>query len=282
MVRLRADRPDFVFNLVETVEGSGRFIHFAPSLLDHLAIPYTGSSTEALFTTSNKLLAKKMLQSSGVRTPQWFSADDLKRNKPAVEGNFIVKSIWEHASIGLDDASVVCAGSFGDLAREIESRREKLGGDCFAEAYIEGREFNLSLLAGENGPDILPPAEIRFDRFPAGKRKLVGYRAKWSTGSFEYQNTPRCFDFSADEEPLIRRLRDIAGECWRIFGLRGYARVDFRVDDAGVAWVLEINANPCLSPDAGFFAASKEMGLHYREVVRRIVEGSICSINLLS
>jgi D-alanine-D-alanine ligase len=65
---------------------------------------------------------------------------------------------------------------------------------------------------------------------------------------------------------------DIARRCWPLFGLRGYARVDFRVDESNQPWVLEINANPCLSPDAGFVAAASQAGLSYRQVVERIVQ----------
>ena len=59
-------------------------------------------------------------------------------------------------------------------------RREEAGGEWFAEAYIEGREFNLSLLSGKNGPEVLPLAEILFEDYPPGKARVVGYRAKWN------------------------------------------------------------------------------------------------------
>ena len=64
----------------------------------------------------------------------------------------------------------------------------------------------------------------------------------------------------------------MALRCWRLFKLSGYARVDFRVDSGNRPWVLEINANPCLSPDSGFFAAAARAGLSFREVVKRIVD----------
>jgi GNAT superfamily N-acetyltransferase len=101
----------------------------------------------------------------------------------------------------------------------------------------------------------LPPAEIDFSAFPPAKPRIVGYAAKWETETFESVHTPRRFEFSSGDASLLDRLRALAVDCWRLFGLAGYARVDFRVDAAGQPWILEVNANPCLSPGAGFAAA---------------------------
>jgi D-alanine-D-alanine ligase len=74
-----------------------------------------------------------------------------------------------------------------------------------------------------------------------------------------------------NEPRLAERLRELAINCWQTFGLQGYARVDMRIDDADQPWILEINANPCLSPDAGFYAACSAAGLTSIEIVRRLV-----------
>ncbi len=268
---LRAVQPDLAFNLVESVEAQGRLIHLAPALLDYLRLPYTGARTEAMFLTSNKLLAKRILTAAGVFTPPWLSDDDASRGLETLEGPFIIKSVWEHASIGISESSVVYAESPDVLRRQIELRRDFLGGDCFAELYIEGREFNLSLLASPKGPQVLPPAEIEFVAFPPEALKIVDYKAKWKEESFEYHHTPRSFEFSDEDQPLVGRLTEIARDCWDLFGLRGYARVDFRVDAVGKPWVLEINANPCISPDCGFAAAAAQAGLSYSQAVERII-----------
>jgi D-alanine-D-alanine ligase len=268
---LQSLRPTFVFNLVESVEGRGGLIHLAPALLDHLEISYTGSRTEAILLTSNKLFAKTFLRGAGIPTPGWYTLKDLGGEATQVSGPLIVKSLWEHASIGLDEESVVRPTGPEELRRAMEKRREKLAGECFAEAYIDGREFNLSLLAEGEEPEVLPPAEIRFEGYSGAKPRLVGYRAKWDETSFEYQHTRRSFDFAAEDRALLERLAQLSEECWRLFDLRGYARVDFRVDEEGRPWVLEVNANPCLSPDAGFTAAAERAGLTYSQVIARIV-----------
>ena len=268
---LRDLRPAFVFNLVESVEGRGRLIHLAPALLDHLQLPYTGSRTEAIFLTSNKLLGKGILRAAGIPTPPWYTLHDFPGQPLAHGGPYIVKSVWEHASIGLDEESLVWATSADELRRVLGERRDRLAGSCFAETYIDGREFNLAILADREGPEVLPPAEMRFEGYPPGKPRLMDYRAKWDEDSFEYRHTERSFVFPDEDRELLENLARIALECWRAFELQGYARVDFRVDRDGRPWVLEVNANPCLSPDAGFAAAADRAAIVYSQVIARIV-----------
>jgi D-alanine-D-alanine ligase len=269
---LRAISPAIVFNLVESIIGKGGFIHVIPTLLEALKIPYTGAGVEALLLTSNKILAKKWLTFAGLPTPPWFTAADGHRDLQ-ISGPWLIKSVWEHASIGLDEDSVIQEAGREPILSEMDNLRDALGGACLAEAFIDGREFNLSLLAGMCGsePEVLPPAEIRFDAYPPGKVRVVGYRSKWDEGSFEFRNTPRSFTFPETDALLLSRLKELAHGCWKLFDLRGYARVDFRVDHSGRPWILEVNANPCLSPDAGFLAACGEADLTFAEVLERII-----------
>jgi D-alanine-D-alanine ligase len=121
---------------------------------------------------------------------------------------------------------------------------------------------------------VLPPAEIDFVGFPAGRPRIVDYEAKWSGHSFAYLNTPRRFDFPPSDAPLLDRLSALAHEAWSLFGVTGYARVDFRVDAAGEPWLLELNVNPCLTPDAGFVAAAERAGLGYDALIAAITEAA--------
>ncbi len=276
---LRRLAPRFVFNLVESLEGQDRLAHLAPALLDFLGLPYTGVRSEAFLLASNKLWSKERLRGAGILTPEWLPVQGPGLSRPSFAPPYIVKSVWDHASIGLSGASV--AGDGRSLEEELHRRASGRPVSLYVEAFIEGREFNLSLLQGgpdgESGlPQVLPPAEIEFHAFPEGKPKIVDYAAKWRSESAEYRQTPRRFDFPESDEALLAVLRRDALACWRLFGLSGYARVDFRVDSSGRAWVLEINVNPCLSPDAGFLAAAGRAGLDATQVVRRIVEGCLC------
>ncbi|MFO7707204.1 MAG: D-alanine--D-alanine ligase [Desulfobacterales bacterium] len=278
--RLAGLQPDLAFNIVESLDGTGRLIHVVPSLLDALAVPYTGACAEAMFLTSHKILAKQYLSAAGLPTPAWVGpfpggAPGLTAAPGAqadsAEGPWIVKSVWEHASIGLDEEGMALCESAEEAAAQLRGRAVQLGGTCFAERYIEGREFNLALIASSAGPQVLAPAEIIFDGYAEDRLRIVGYRAKWDAASFEFNHTPRRFDFPPQDAALLAQLRTLALQCWRLFGLNGYARVDFRVDAGGRPWILEVNANPCLSPDAGFAAALGAAGIPFTDAVGRIL-----------
>jgi D-alanine-D-alanine ligase len=251
--------PYAVFNLVESLEGRGRLLHLVPALLESLRVPFTGCSAHALATTSHKVAAKKLLRQAEIATPEELGDADA-------DGPWIVKSVFEHASLGLDDSSV--ARDARAAARIIEARRAELGGEWFAERFVPGRELNVAILAEPSGPRVLPVAELTFEGYPPDKPAIVGFSAKWDVDSFEYRHTVRSFDV---EPELAGRVERLALACWGLFGLDGYARVDFRVDASGLAYVLEINANPCLSPDAGFAAALERGGVAYGDAIASLV-----------
>jgi D-alanine-D-alanine ligase len=122
--RLAHLRPRLVFNLVESVAGSGRLLHLAPALLEELALPYTGTPLAGLFLSSNKLLAKRLLAMAGIPTPLWQGPEISAREAGSAAGPWIIKSVWEHASIGIDDDSLV--NGVEALASALQERRSRL------------------------------------------------------------------------------------------------------------------------------------------------------------
>jgi D-alanine-D-alanine ligase-like ATP-grasp enzyme/ribosomal protein S18 acetylase RimI-like enzyme len=259
---------DVVFNLVESLAGSGRLIHLAPAALESVGVVFTGNSSEAQFATSGKLLAKRLLRAASLPTADWVEAQDPATPERG-RADWIVKSVWEHASVGLDDASVL-RGVTAAAAQAVAAGR---GGGWFAERYIEGREFNVGLIAAADGSvRTLPPAELVFVDYPPDKPRIIGYAAKWDETAFECAHTVRRFVDRAAEAALCARLDGLARDCWRVFGLSGYARVDFRVDADGQPWILEVNANPCLAPDAGFAAALDAAGIEYGAAIDGLAE----------
>jgi D-alanine-D-alanine ligase len=263
---LRSRRPLLVFNLVDAVRGDGRLAPMVPALLEGFGLRFTGASTSAWLETLSKIATKERLRSRGLPTPDW-SEDGQGL---ASGTNVIVKPVWEHGSLGIDASSVVRGA---DAARLIAERTFRYHTAHFAEGFIEGREFNLALIGSDSGVDVLPIAEIVFEGLD--EPQIVGYDAKWTPESQAYIGTPRRFGVEREDKPLAAELSKLALACWTLFGLSGYARVDFRVDAQGSAFILEVNLNPCLSPDAGFAAAAAEAGLSYPNLIGRIVAVSL-------
>jgi D-alanine-D-alanine ligase len=275
--------PDVVFNLVEALGGTDRLMALVPLLLDASGLKYTGCPAESILASGNKISAKQRMRSLGLPTADWYLADSPPSCAAQfIPGPYILKPIFEHASHGIHDASIVEAKDLQQLLQAVASLSNTLGTPHFAEQYIHGREFNLSLLSAGQVPAVLPHAEILFVDYPEGKPHIVGYEAKWQPESFEYFNTPRRFDFPAADEPLLNRLAALSLQCWNAFACCGYARVDFRVSAEGHPLVLEVNANPCLAPDAGFAAALERAGTPYATAIEGIVDVAVllaCSKN---
>lgn len=262
--------PLAVFNLVEAFGGDDALSWLPCPVLDHLGMAYTGARSEAQFMTQPKLLSKRQMHLHGLPTADWWEPGE---SVPA-DRTVIIKSVSQHASRGMDSNSIVS----GDRAlKEIAQRENTYGGPFFAEAFVPGREFNLSIMETLAGPQVLPIPEIRFDDLPPGRPHIVDWEAKWDDDAPAYYQTDRFFGLEKREPELAAQLTSIATKCWEVFHMNGYARVDFRVDEAGQPYVLEINTNPCLAPDAGFAMAAAEAGISYDALVQSIVEVAVAS-----
>ncbi|NLV19614.1 MAG: ATP-grasp domain-containing protein [Bacteroidetes bacterium] len=261
---LASEKPDFVFNLVESINNKGELCYFIPALLNMHSIPYSGNTVEALFITTSKILTGKFLRRAGIQTPESYSPSQYEKLKTGKR--YIIKPVWEDGSSGITQDSVF-TWSQGNIKR----LQDFDDSHWLIEEYIDGREFNISVLAGEKGPEVLPLAEIVFQNFGEDMPRIVDFKAKWIEDSFEYKNTVRCFPDNDIAPELMKKIYTMALECWSIFGLKGYARIDMRVDNNDIPYVIEVNANPCISPDSGFIAASKKAGLEYTDLVKRII-----------
>jgi D-alanine-D-alanine ligase len=279
--QLLSSAPDLVFNLVESLGGTDRLMPMATMLLDSLQIPHTGSGTRAIARSSDKIQAKIEMVGAGIRTPCWY--DDrtqawqsvANETGPSVGERLIVKAAHEHSSFEMDNQAVFRYESEHQVRQRLRARLQHTGTEHLVEQFVVGREFNLAMLEIDGAPRILAAGEIDFSGLPAELPRIVNAKAKWVAESVEYEQTPRRFDFNAADLPLLDQLSELAIECWELFQLRGYGRVDFRVDSSADAYVLEVNANPCLSQDAGYIAAAEQAQLSYCDVIDALVSAAV-------
>lgn len=268
LLEVHSHRPELIFNLCESVDEDPRMGGHPAAVFELLGIPYTGARPLALMLSTDKLLSKRLLAANGIDTPNCLEYDgEATFTGQGLTYPVIVKPRFEDASIGIDQESVFAAN--GSLLANIQDFHRQYG-PLLVEEYIEGREFNIALL-GYPQAQVLPVAEIDFSEFPDDLFHIVGYRAKWDESSFEYNHSPRFFPSTTAGDEVFARMRQIAKQCFSLFGLRDYGRVDMRMDAVGRMHVLEVNANPCLSPDAGFAAAARQKGMSYDELVEKIL-----------
>jgi D-alanine-D-alanine ligase len=264
ILSLVQERYEMSINLCEDISGNNLKEPNIPALLELIGVEYTGSGPLALGLTCYKDRSKHLLKGAGLKTPSFFVTDHEMEKTP-IDFPLIVKPQHEDASIGIYHDSVV--HELERLNQKIEYIREVLKQPSIVEQYIDGREFNVGLLG--NPPEVLPIAEIDFEGLPEGHARICSYEAKWHYGSiFDVGTKPY---FPELPSKLRQGITTAATKAYELFQCRDYARVDMRVDQKGVPYILEVNCNPDLSPAAGFFRAFSSNGRTYADLVAMLI-----------
>jgi len=257
---------DLLFNLFEGFCGFPETEALVPDFAEELKIPYTGCPSSVLRLALNKAKAKALLKSAGIRTPsgQVLNPDNL------YEFNLtypcIVKPCSEDASHGISDLSVV--EDFDGLKRQVTAISTAFGGQALVEEFVGGREFNATVM-GNTTYTALPPSEIVYT-LPEGMPKLLTFSAKWETGSVYYLNTQ--LQCPAKITPAEKRaITQTILKVYPLFGCKGYARVDMRLDKNGKVNVIEVNPNPDISPGTGAARQADAAGMTYAEFMDKII-----------
>lgn len=259
---------DVVFNIAEGFRGRSRESQ-VPGLLELLDIPYTGSDPATLSVSLDKALAKRMVRTHGVLTPDYAVLSTGKERLPRELARFplIVKPVAEGTSKGVTSRSVVRdEGELREVAREIIGKYRQ---PALVEQYIAGREFTVGLL-GERRPRVLPPMEIVF-LDPGDDTPVYSFEMKqeWSR-RIRYEVPARL------TEKELERLERAARECFAALGCRDVARVDFRMDAQGRIYFIESNPLPGLTPGwSDLVLIAQAAGLQYRDLIGEILSPAI-------
>lgn len=255
----------FIFNLCESIRNKTYLEPYIISAFEHLGFRYTGSERRTLTNSLNKARTKEILQAHGLPTAayQVFTPWTIHRH---LEFPLIVKPVSEDASIGITRNSVVRDDRA--LRRQVRYIWETYHQAALVEEFLEGREFNVTIL-GNDSPRVLPLSEINFRHISDPLARIVSFRAKWVPSSPEYLDTPPTCPARVAESTK-RRIEEVARRAYQAMGLRDYGRVDIRLKN-GTPYVLEVNPNADLSPDAGIARAARVAGMSYDDLADEIV-----------
>jgi D-alanine-D-alanine ligase len=266
--RVRAAAPDLVFNLCESMAGDPRNEPTFVGLLDLFGIPYTGADLLGLASCLHKQRTKDILIARGIPTPPHrFLAELAALDDPALDAidyPWFVKLAHEDASVGITEANLVTTpGELRQRARELMTQYDQ---PVLAERYVDGRELNVTLIGNGAELQVLPLHEIDFAQMPADRPRIVSYAAKWDERHVDYAGT-KPVPLRDASPALVARVERVARDAWVALGLRDYGRIDLRVDAAGAAWVIDVNPNPDISPDAGVARAARLAGMSYPQLI---------------
>lgn len=275
--RVRRDPPDLVFNLCESLNGDTRNEIVVPALLDMMRVAYTGPGPLTIGMCLDKERTKQVLSQHRVSTPTYRvirRAAELEDARDPLDLDRLaypqfVKLLREDASIGIEASNLVADRAA--LSRRAAELMKEHRQPVLVERYIEGREVNVTVLG--NGPEatVLPLHEIDFGRLPPGRPRVLTYAAKWDEHHVDYIGT---VPVPMNEVPPVAEaaIRAAALASFTALGLCDYGRVDFRLDASGTPWVIDVNPNCDLSPDAGLPRTARSIGLDYPHIIGRICE----------
>jgi D-alanine-D-alanine ligase len=261
--KLRRGKFDLAFNMCEGIDGIASLESAVISVLELFKIPFTGASSYTTSVCLRKHVVNGLLEKAGLPIPRFAV---IRRGEPLVSVGFpaIVKPAAEDASLGVEQRSVV--RNTRQLAERASAMLE-LWDEVLVQRYIEGREVNVGIL----GDTVLPISEIDFSKMPRGRWRIITYESKWAAGSVDdIGAAPRCP--ARLPAKIANEVRRVAARAWKLSGGFGYGRVDMRIDVNGQPWILEVNANPDIAPDAGLARMARVAGDEYPALIRTICE----------
>ena len=262
-------KPDIAFNLLEEFQGSVLFDQNVVSLLELLRVPYTGCNPRGLIISREKALSKKLLVYHRIRVPAFHAFPmALKVKRPRqLAFPLIVKSLTEHSSLGISKASIVHDDA--ELAERVKFIHRRVKTDAIAEQFIEGREVYVGVL-GNDRLTALPARELVIESEHSDAPVIATEKVKHD---LEYQEKHGIDQIPAvDLLPAVESaLPHLSKRIYRILGLSGYARIDYRINTEGQIWCLEANPNPEISMGEEFASAAKQAGITYPELLQRLL-----------
>jgi D-alanine-D-alanine ligase len=257
-----------VFNLTEGFTGDTEGAQLIPAIARSFKKSCTGNDTDALLRTLDKWETNSILARSGLPVPPAIRVPRGAACPTRIPfpGPYIVKPAASDASEGIDFDSVAPRPG-PRLAAAVRRVHDKIRQDALIEKLIGRRELNAALMEIKGEPRVLAVAEIDFSAFAADQPAIIDYAAKWQKNTFTYDHTPRVYPPRIPPR-LLREVERIALRAWTVMRCRDYARVDFRLDENLNPFILEINANPDISPDSGFSCSLRDAGFRHDDFVR--------------
>ena len=261
-------KPHVAFNLLEEFDGYPLFDQHVVSYLELNKQKYTGCNPRGLTLTHDKALTKKILAYHRIHSPRFavFPVNRKVQRPNRLRFPLFVKSLSDEGSVGIAQASIV---------RDDEKLKERVNfihrqneTTAIAEEYIEGREIYVGVIGNER-LQAYTPWELIMPNLPDGAANIATGKVKWDV---EYQKKVGLVTQPAViEEEARKEFERLSKRVYRILGLSGYARVDYRLTQGGRMYVLEVNPNPQIAHQEDFADSAEHCGQKYEALLQKIM-----------
>ena len=270
--RVRAERPDIVFNIAEGLRGMNRESH-VPAICEFFGIPYSGSDPFTLSLCLHKARTKEVLAHHRVPTAPFLLVSGLTEETRgalrAMQLPLFVKPVHEGSSKGITEKNF--CRTVAELEEQVAFLLEHYRQPVLVEEYLPGAEFTCAVLGNGTSAEVLPLVGMNFGSLPEGALPVYGFEAKWLWDRPE--NPLQIFECPARvPAELERRIREVTLDAYRVLGCRDWSRIDVRLDASGIPNIVEVNPLPGILPDpeenSCFPKAARAAGLSYDELIQ--------------
>jgi D-alanine-D-alanine ligase len=261
-------KPHVAFNLLEEFDGYPLFDQHVASYLELMKQKYTGCNPRGLTLARDKALTKKILAYHRIRVPHFAVFPiGLRVQRPnRLRFPLFVKSLSDEGSIGIAQASVVRDEE--KLKERVDFIHRQNRTPAIAEEYIEGREIYVGVI-GNHRLQAYTPWELVMTNLSAGTLNIATDKVKWD---LKHQKRIGLVTQPAKLEPQTKReFERLSKRIYRILGLSGYARIDYRMTEDGGMYLIEVNPNPQIARNEDFADSAEHCGLKYESLLQKIM-----------
>lgn len=261
-------KPHIVFNLVEQFDGLPFFDQHVVSYLELRKQKYTGCNPRGLTLARDKALTKKVLAYHRIPSPRFAVFKPRKRIVVPSRLNLplFVKSLTDEGSEGISQASLV--RDYEKLTERIAFIHEKTSSAALVEEFIEGREIYVGVFGNEL-LTALPPWELTMNNLPKDAPVIATDKAKWDPN---YQRRVGLKSGPAKlDEQMAKEVERTSKRIFRLLGLSGCARLDYRLTERRRLYLLEANPNPQIARNEDFADLAEHIGMKYEELLQKLI-----------
>ena len=265
---LRRARPHMTFNLIEALKELPYFDQHVVSYLELRKQKYTGCNARGLIIARDKSLTKKVLAYHRIPVPRFAVVHKRKKILIPKRLRFpiFVKPLNVEGSEGISNASLV--RDVDRLVERVSFIHEKVDAPALVEEFIEGREIYVGAFGNEQ-LTVLPAWELTMTKLAEGSPLIATDKAKWDP---QHQKKVGLRTGPARlERPVASSLELLSKRIYRLLGLSGYARLDYRLNKFGAFYLLEANPNPQIARDEDFARSATHAGMSYAELLQKLI-----------